>query len=248
MGHGTHRCGRYAAALAALAVSLAAQQPPHVVLAIADVSTDLYQHDSISHALSTIEDLGLRAGLYDTVIRTDTQLITKRAIAAATGTLTFYRNLDDFDAIVWFASGDPPLDEQQKKDLLSFVREGRGLVVLHSGAGAFPHWPEFADMIGGRTAENPEAVKDHTVRILAMDNPAMKLFPQSFQIRDNLSHVKLVEGARVLATSKGVPVVWTKSYGKGRVFVSQFGHTDAVWNRPDIRHMALEAIRWAISR
>ena len=103
-------------------------------------------------------------------------------------------------------------------------------------------------MIGGRTAENPEAVKDYTVSILAPDNPAMKLFPKSFQIQDNLSPVALAADVRVLAESKGIPVVWTKNYGKGRVFVSQFGHTDVVWDRPDISHMLFEAIRWAVSR
>jgi type 1 glutamine amidotransferase len=259
VGVATYRRGCYAAAFAAVAFTLVAQQLPDsstrrrsgqplkTILAMADVSTDSYQHDSISHAVSIVEDLGLRAGLYDTVIRTDPQLVTRGAIAAATGTLTFYRNLDDFDAIVWFASGEPALDAQQKKDLLSFVRAGRGLVVLHSGVGAFPSWPEFAEMIGGRIEEHAEAVKESEVTVLDAQSAAMKLFPKRFRIRDNFSPVELQKDARVLATSKTIPVVWTKKYGRGRVFVSQFGHLDAVWDRPDIRNMVFEAIRWAIS-
>ncbi len=49
------------------------------VLAIGDVHTG-YQHDSVSHALATIERLGRESGAYITYIRTDTQLVTKDTI------------------------------------------------------------------------------------------------------------------------------------------------------------------------
>src|SRR4051812_34134955 len=49
------------------------------VLAWADVRNG-YQHDSITHAVSTIEQLGWKSGLYDTIIRTDSQSITKSPI------------------------------------------------------------------------------------------------------------------------------------------------------------------------
>src|SRR5689334_6415723 len=42
------------------------------VLAWADVRNG-YQHDSISHAVATIERLGRESGEFDTVIRTDSQ-------------------------------------------------------------------------------------------------------------------------------------------------------------------------------
>ena len=55
------------------------------VLAWADVRNG-YQHDSISHAVATIERLGRESGAYDTFIRTDSQLITKRPITFPSGT------------------------------------------------------------------------------------------------------------------------------------------------------------------
>jgi len=166
-------------------------EPPRAILAIGDVSTDSWQHDSVSHALATIEGLGLRAGLYDTSIRTDTQLITKGAIDADTGTLTFYKNLDDFDAVLLFVSGEPRLSTQQKADLLSFVRDGKGLVAIHSTIGAFPSWPEFAEMLGGRAIESRAEVEDREITVVDPGVPAMHLFPKSFHIRDNVSPVVL---------------------------------------------------------
>src|SRR5579872_6715454 len=71
-----------AAAVFVLFARSAAAQPPHKlrVLAVGDTSTRTYQHASISHALATIEHLGRASGLYDTVIRTDTQLLTKHPL------------------------------------------------------------------------------------------------------------------------------------------------------------------------
>ena len=269
MVDGTQRRGCHPAALAALAVIVvigaspaAAQagrgyrpdsstrrangQPPRTILALGDVSTDSYQHESISHALSVIEDLGLRAALYETQIRTDTQLVTKGAIAAATGTLTFYRNLDDFDAVLLFVSGEPALTPQQKEDLISFVREGKGLVAIHSSIAAFRSWPEYARMIGGLGVETPAAPEDRDIVVTAPGVAAMSLFPASFRVRDRIVPVELAEGARVLARSARIPVMWTRTFGKGRVFVSQLGHTDVVFDRKDVQHMLLEAIRWVM--
>src|SRR4051794_20003605 len=77
------------------------------VLAWADVRNG-YQHDSISHAVATIERLGRESRSYDTFIRTDSQLITKQPITFAAGTGIAageqfnVRNLNDFDAIFFF--------------------------------------------------------------------------------------------------------------------------------------------------
>ena len=100
-----------AAGLAAGVVLLAAAAP-HAqarkrVLAWADVRNG-YQHDSISHAVATIERLGRESRAYDTFIRTDSQLITKHPITfpagtgIATGETFNVRNLDYFDAIFFF--------------------------------------------------------------------------------------------------------------------------------------------------
>jgi len=225
-------------------------QPPKLILALGDVSTAGNQHDSVSHALVMIEGLGLRDGLFDTLIRTDTQLVTKQAVSTLNGTLTFYKNLLDFDAVLLFTSGEPKLTAEQKADLLAFVRDdGKGLVVVHSAIASFASWPAYREMIGGSGVEPPGDSAPNQVRVLAPDFPGMRLFGPSFNIRDKFFGVSLVrpESTRVLAKSEsGIPVAWTTSYGKGRVFVSQIGHDDAVWDRKDVQGMYLEAIRWVL--
>ena len=120
------------------------------VLAIGESSTT-YQHDSISHALATIERLGRENGVYMTIIRTDTQLVTKGTVMNGDEPVLNAKNLDYFDAIFFFGAGPGTLSPEQMEDLLSFVRDdGKGFVAAHSGDNAFLQYPEYVEMIGGR--------------------------------------------------------------------------------------------------
>jgi len=47
-----------------------------VILAWADTRNGVGQHESVGHALATIERIGYESGLYDTYIRTDSNIIS----------------------------------------------------------------------------------------------------------------------------------------------------------------------------
>jgi uncharacterized protein len=237
-----------------------AQTPRKRVLAWADTLTG-YQHDSISHALATMERLGRESGAFDTFIRTDSQWITKQPIAEPA---RHTHDLNDFDAIFFFGTGDN-LNAQQKKDLLSFIHDdGKGFVGAHTGDDAFFDWPEFGEMIGGYFDNHPWGVFDAPVIVEDPKFQAMKGFPPSFTIRDeiyehkNFSRDKVHVLARLDSTKldysrpninrqdHDFPVAWAKMYGRGRVFFATFGHADEAWDNPMIQKMYLEAVRWAL--
>ena len=240
---------------------LASQLPPKRVLAWGDTIT-AYQHDSVSHALATMERLGHDSGAYEMYIRTDSQLITKQTIPAPARNT---RNLNYFDAIFYMGTGEGDLTTQQKADLLSFVAEdGKGFVGAHTGDDAFFTWPEFREMIGGYFDNHPWGVFDAPVIVEDPGFPAMKGFPAAFTIRDEIYQHRAFsrDKVRVLArldaskldfskpqirrTDKNFPVAWAKMYGKGRVFYSTFGHTDESWDDPRVQKMYVEAIKWAM--
>src|SRR6202161_3435867 len=91
-----------AAAIFAAETLLVAQAAPKKILAWGDTTT-AYQHDSISHALATIERLGRESGAFETYIRTDSQWVIKHPLAEG---VRNDRNLDYFDAIVFMGTGD----------------------------------------------------------------------------------------------------------------------------------------------
>jgi hypothetical protein len=61
--------------------------------------------------MATIERLGRESGLWATVIRTDTEPLTKKKLEYNA------RNLNDFDAVLFYTGGSLEMDEQQKADL-----------------------------------------------------------------------------------------------------------------------------------
>src|SRR5216683_8338834 len=71
-----------------------------------------YRHESISHALATIERLGRETGLWDTTLRTDTEALTKRKLEYNA------KNLNDFDAVVFYTGGALEMDASQQADFL----------------------------------------------------------------------------------------------------------------------------------
>jgi type 1 glutamine amidotransferase len=261
------------ACLALLASAPRAQTPPRKhVLAWADVRNG-YQHDSISHALATMERLGRESGAYDTVIRTDSQLITRQpivfpkgtGIAAGAGGDFNVHNLTYFDAVFFFGVREIELSAAQRADLLTFVRDdGKGFVAAHSAATAFFSWPEFGDLLGGRFDEHPWNIADATVVVDDASFPAMRHLPARWRVHDELYQLKDFSRGRlhVLAhldpatldlhaplvhrRDGDFPAAWSKMYGKGRVFYSILGHEADDWDNPQLQKMYFEAIRWSL--
>lgn len=242
----------------------AGQQAParKRVLAIGDTRTG-YTHDSISHALAVVDLMGRESGLWDTFIRTDSQWITRQPVPPPARNA---RTLDDFDAVFLFVSGEGTLTGQQKRDFVSFVRDGKGAVAAHSGIAAFYEWPEYGEMFGGYFDNHPWNVTEARVRVEDRAHPAMRHFPPTFTRTEEYYVLRPKPYSRdavdVLAsidpdsvdlthpdlrrTDRDFPVAMAKTYGKGRTFWSTFGHDADTWDDPDIRKMYFEALRWVM--
>ena len=233
----------------------------------ADVQTG-YHHDSLNHAIAVIERLGRESGAYVSIIRTDSQVVTKLPIIGRgtryNGRPVNARNLDQYDAIFFLGAGEGTLDSQQKADLLSFVRDdGKGLVVGHAAGVAFFDWPEWGNLIGGfMGSEYP--VQPTPIIVQDRNFPGVQGFGASFSFRDQfpvmkepyakgkvhtimrLDWSKLTPEQQARRPDGDIPVVFAMPYGKGRVFNSGFGHVDETYDDPRVQKMYLEAIRWAM--
>jgi type 1 glutamine amidotransferase len=247
-----------ASALLALACLTPAQQPKkRHLLCIGEVKG--FEHDSVSHAFATIERLGYLSGEWDTYIRTDCELITKKDLGRNA------KNLNFFDAVLFYTTGELDMDSQQKKDLLSFVHDdGKGFVGVHSAIDTFYNWPEYGKMIGGYFDQHPWMTFDAPVIIEDPHFPGMQLFPREFVLNDEMYQVKDYsrQNLRVLArldprkldlknprvhrTDGDFALAWAKMYGKGRVFYSTFGHRYETWDRHDVQQMYMQAILWSM--
>src|SRR5262245_35344360 len=157
--------------------------PRKRVLAWADTRNGISQHDSVSHALAIVERLGYDTGLWDTLIRTDSNIIATAPKRTDGAPASGGPSLAHVDAIFFLGHRDVPLDASQKSELLQFVRDGHGFVAAHVGLTALESWPEFGEMVGARFDQHP-IVGAGTIVNENPDFPATKHFPASFPFDD----------------------------------------------------------------
>jgi type 1 glutamine amidotransferase len=242
-----------------LAALASAQTAPQKKKLLAIGEEKGFRHESISHALATIERLGRETGLWDTTIRTDTEALTKQKLEYNA------KNLNDFDAVLFYTGGTLEMDDRKKADFLSFIHDdGKGFVGVHSATITFTHWPEFGEMIGGYFDEHPWGVFDAPILVEDPAFPGMAQWPRSFQFTDEIYQVKNfsrsesrvlmrldaskldLNNPKVHRADRDFAVTWAKHYGKGRVFYSTLGHRVESWDRPEVQKMYVEAIKWSM--
>lgn len=217
-----------------------------------------YRHESVSHALATIERLGRESGVFDTTIRTDTEALTKKKLEYNAKTL------NDFDAVLFYTGGTLEMDDQKKANFLSFIHDdGKGFIGIHSAAITFTDWPEYGEMLGGYFDEHPWGTFDAPILVEDPAFPGMQQWPRAFTFKDEIYQIrnfsreklrvlmrldasKLEMNPRVHRKDRDFAVAWAKMYGKGRVFYSTLGHPVENWDKPEMQTMYLEAIKWAM--
>jgi type 1 glutamine amidotransferase len=235
--------------------------PRKRVLAWADTRNGQAQHESVGHALAIIERLGYESGMWDTFIRTDSNIISASPKKTDGSAASGGPSLANVDAIFFMGHREVPLEDSQKAELLKFVSEGHGFVAAHVGLTALESWPEFGEMLGGRFDQHP-IVGPGTIINESPNFPATKHFPASFPFNDefyqpkNLSRDKVdvllrldlsnVPANPALHLNGDYPLAWAKMYGKGRVFYGSFAHAAETWDIRAVQQMYFEAMRWAL--
>jgi uncharacterized protein len=208
-----------------------------------------FKHDVLPTSEQIMKELGKTSGAFEATVTQDCSLISEAS-------------LKQYAAVVFFTTGELPLDDAQKKAFIEFVRSGRGFVGIHSATDTFYKWPEYLELIGGYFDGHPWH-QEVTLRVEDKAHPATAHFPASFTINDEIYqfrdwsrdrvHVLLsLDPASIDLTKKGVKrtdkdfaVSWTREFGKGRMFYTSLGHEAAVWKDPRFQQHLMGGIRWA---
>ncbi|MEC8244162.1 MAG: ThuA domain-containing protein [Verrucomicrobiota bacterium] len=155
-------------------------------------------------------------------------------------------------------------EQAQRKAILGFIKGGKGFVGFHSASdGGMPQWQEYTDMIGGCFAGHPwNAGGTWPFSIEDPKHPVNAAFKEKeFTFSDEIyqyksydrSKLRVLIGLDAIKSGKkgnsktnDYPVSWVKSYGKGRIFYSNFGHNKATWWTPFMLQHFLAGIGWAL--
>ena len=165
-----------------------------------------------------------------------------------------------YDVVVLYdMEQDAP--ETQRRNLMDFVRAGRGVVALHHAIASMPQWKEFHDLIGGKYLQESEAGRppstyqhDVRMRIHVADrtHPVTRGI-DDFEIEDEVyGGLSLSPDAHVLLTTdhpaSTKAVAWVTPNAHARVVTIQPGHGEPAFADASYRRLVIQAIRWAARR
>jgi len=148
----------------------------------------------------------------------------------------------------------------QLEPLLNAVKNGTGLAGLHGGMGdSFRMETEYQFMVGGQWVAHPgnDGVT-YTVHIVDGDHPLTKGM-NDFEVTSEQYYMHVDPVVRVHATTRypvasgphetngevDMPVVWSKKWGKGRVYYCSLGHTAHIVSMPEVIALMRKGMIWA---
>ena len=146
----------------------------------------------------------------------------------------------------------------QEKGLLEAVASGVGLAGWHGGMGdSFRENTSYQFMTGGQWVAHPDGIIDYTVNITNHTDPITAGIPD-FKMHSEQYYMHTDPGNVVLATTTFrervsspwvngtvMPVVWKRTWDKGRVFYSSLGHVAKDFDVPEAKEIQRRGMLWA---
>jgi type 1 glutamine amidotransferase len=149
---------------------------------------------------------------------------------------------------------------EQVAGLRDAVAAGAGLAGWHGGiADAFRSSPEYLQLVGGQFVAHPGDFVDHTVEIVPerAEHPivagvgTLTLHTEQYWVATDSRNEVLA--TTTVPVREGdpwdspvtSPAVWTRTWGRGRVFVCTVGHRPEDLDVPGVRTIVERGLLWA---
>lgn len=154
--------------------------------------------------------------------------------------------LERYDLVVFdWTLGE--ITEAQKRGVMNWVAGGKGFVGIHSAADSFRGDPDWRAFIGGHFVTHP-AYRQFQVSVTEEKSSITEGLVE-FMITDEQYILDYDSRVRVLANGlyrgKTMPAIWTKEWGKGRVYYMSFGHDPRACEQEIFRKLLVRAVLWA---
>ena len=160
-----------------------AQEAPPSKRVLVLTHNAFYQHDMLPALERTVAELGREGGFEVTSLegyRQAADAIDLSMISAA--------YLAQFDGLLLATNGELPLDDGQRRALVDFVRNGKGLVAVHNAPVTLYTYPPFGEMVGGYFWKTFNALAADPRRIVLhvedRAHPATRMLPSRWELLD----------------------------------------------------------------
>ncbi|MFW6107552.1 MAG: ThuA domain-containing protein [bacterium] len=162
-------------------------------------------------------------------------------------------NIQEYDVVLFYGSGNNFKDPAQEKGLCDFVRDGGACAGIHSATDSFKKSDAYWELVGGRFAGHGGG--KFTVRILDPDHPITQGL-EDFEIQDETYRHRYHEKAEkelhhLVKIDRGKEqqsMGWVRDYGKGRLFYTSLGHGRQAWTNPHFQRLVVRGLYWAAGR
>lgn len=164
--------------------------------------------------------------------------------------------LAGYDVIVFlpYAASLPDLTDTAKKNLVDFVKGGKGLYTQHLASASYKDWPEFREMCGrywvmGTSGHNPRGVFE--VKVAAADHPIatgvndFKIFDELYSKLQGEGEVTAIVTADSDWSNATEPLVVAKTYGQGHCVHNALGHDYKAIKNPEMAKLIRNGVEWA---
>jgi len=150
--------------------------------------------------------------------------------------------------------------DEQVTNLVSAVAAGTGLAGWHGGiVDSYRASPDYLHLTGGQWAAHPGNFVDYEVEVVPQrrDHPIVEGLDrwkhhteQYWCLTDDLNDVLVTSKFEATPDTPWradlvVPAVWTRRWGRGRVFVSTIGHKLDDLEVPEVRTLTERGLLWA---
>ena len=250
---------------------------PHKVLIFS--KTNGFRHDSIATGAAALILMGEKTGAYtavhteddsyfepDKLKQFDAVIMLNTTGKQEEGGALFRPNKDKMPKDAKAQDAILEREARLKQSLVDFVKNGGGLVGIHSATDTYHTWGEFNRMMGGAFIRHPWNAKDKvSVKNLAPDHPLNQIFHgKGFDIVDEIYQFRPdtalpTERKMLLAlddqrmnVSRGkradnfYAIAWVSTYGKGHTFYCSLGHNKDIYYNPAILQHYLAGIQYAL--
>lgn len=196
--------------------------------------TLLFRHASITNGIAAIKELG-QANHFNVDASEDSAVFTRS-------------NLAKYRVIVLLSTSGEIFNDEQKAALKDYVEKGGGIAAIHAAvAGDLAtegSWGWYGEALCAKFT-NHSSVVQATVRVEDKKNPSTATVPVSWVRTDEwYNFINSPRGkAHVLASldestykggtmGKDHPIAWCRKMGKGRIWYTALGHTEASFSEP----------------
>jgi len=192
----------------------------------------------------TTREILVKSGRFDVKVCEDPLILESQAALKA------------YDVIVFtiYSQRVAELSGQAQGNLLNFVKDGKGFFVQHLATASFPKWEEFGKLCGrkwvmGTSGHGPRSVFE--AKVVDKEHPITAGL-SNFETDDELyaklqgtGEIHVLVQADSDWSKKTEPLVFTLSYGKGRVVQNAFGHDRKALMTPNVQKIIARGVEWA---